>query len=126
MTKTYSERRQATYFTAAREFYKLAAAVLDDCINDVELASDATNVWIAGVCRSTMDQGRALETLGHEQCIASTAQERSLTKAKNLHSMALDRYLARREMALKALERRRQETAATQNLVADMERDGLL
>ena len=37
MTKTYSEAAQAVLFKASRDMRKVAASVLDDCTNSVEL-----------------------------------------------------------------------------------------
>ena len=99
MTKTYSELRQEALFRAAREMWKIAASVLDDVVNDVELASDRTDNWAKSVSSKTAEMARALEEQGHEQCIASGRQEAALRRARSVHSDAITRYMVRRAAA---------------------------
>ena len=100
MNLTYSERRQRAYFDAAVAMYKVASEVLEDVRNEVELRSATTNTWVASVSRATMNRARELEEKGHEEAVATDAQERRLQKAKDKHSDVLTAYLARRKTAL--------------------------
>src|SRR5262245_47793459 len=122
-TKTYSEIRQDAYFKAALEIRSTQVMLFNDMVNPVELGNDANHDWALKLSRTTGEQAAELERLGHEQCIASTRWENRLLKSKDALSAAIDAYVDRR---IAAVEMRRRETAATQAMVADMERDGLL
>jgi hypothetical protein len=99
MTMTYGERRQRAYFTAAVELIRTAT----DLLNDFQLPhefTEANDRWVKSLNTSTMNQARELESKGHEQCIASDAQERRLMRAKDKYSAAVDGYLKRRLAAV--------------------------
>lgn len=104
MTKTYSEQRQAAYFAAARELYRVAARVLDDSYTDAELTG-RTHEWVQNQSRITCEQARALEDRGHEETVASPRAENALYRAKREHSDAVTRYLDKRNAALARAER---------------------
>lgn len=104
--KTYSEQRQAAYFRAAREMYRVATQILDDSTNDAELTSEATHEWVKNQSRITMERGRELEEKGHEERIATVRQENALFQAKMRHAASITAYEQRRLVALKNAELR--------------------
>lgn len=95
MTQTYSEARQAILFKASRELRKVAAEVLDDVQNDVELANVATLKWAKAKARTICTQANELETLGHEACIAPALANTLLTKSKTAYSKSITAFEAR-------------------------------
>jgi len=97
-SQSYSRQRQSAYFAAAREHYRIAASILDDAIEDTELLG-STDQWVRDMSKRTMDKGRELEGLGHEECVAGGHAEAALSRARLRHSKALDRYLARKAAA---------------------------
>jgi hypothetical protein len=81
MNKTYSERRQAAYFQAARALYKVSSDILDDVVLDSELLG-ATLPWAVGKAAETRLQAVAMEDLGRsEGTYIAPSTERSLTQA---------------------------------------------
>jgi hypothetical protein len=97
-THTYSERRQAIYFHAGRELYRLAAAILDDVTEDAEFLGE-TETWVKGVVKATCEKARDEYQKGHEECIATAHAETANHKAAFVHSQALNRYLNRKRAA---------------------------
>lgn len=83
-TKTYSEIRQAAYFKAAVEMYKLVVTIADENIDNPpegrENVSQANVTWAASLIETTFKKARAIEELGHEETVASVRQERWLSK----------------------------------------------
>src|SRR4051812_42160710 len=101
VTKTYWEQRQAAYFKAGREMFKIGAQILDDVVLDVEFTG-STDAWVAGIVKNTCDKARALFEKGHEEGIASNLAETLNQKAMQLHSDALTRYQQRKAAATAA------------------------
>ena len=95
MTRTYSEQRQLIYFKAARDLRKVAASVLDDVVNDGELAQQHTIVWAINNASIVAKQAYALESLGHEQCVASVRAETDLYKSRRAYDASIDAFEAR-------------------------------
>jgi len=91
-TKTYSERRQAALFRAAREFYNIAADVLNDLQTPEEILGH-THDWARNVSLHTMDKGREFEARGHEETITSLVSENALYRARQRHSDAVTRVI---------------------------------
>lgn len=91
MTKTYSEQRQAIYFKAARDLYKLCAQMCDDSC--VGVYSQANDEWLKGILNRTADLAREQERLGYEECLSDARSDYALRRAKGKFSEALTRYL---------------------------------
>lgn len=92
MTKTYSEALQGIYFKAARDAFGVAAEVLNDCTEPAEFRNPQTVEWAKALSKRISTQAYALEDLGHEQAIATAAQETNLAKAKLVWSEAISRH----------------------------------
>jgi len=88
-TRTYSEQRQAAYFRAARDFWKIAAQTLDDVQNDVELASENTVRWAITTSAKSANIANDLAQSGHDECIASTRAVSDNVRARRIHSDAI-------------------------------------
>ena len=99
MTKTYSEAAQAVLFKASRDMRKVAASVLDDCTNSVELRSEATHQWAKNTARVYAELANELENKGHERTLATVRQENELFKSRQAYSAAIDAYEERRKSA---------------------------
>lgn len=97
MTKTYSELRQAALFQASRDIRRVAAQVLDDCSNDVELASEQTLRWTLNQARRNSWLANDLERQGHEETIASGHVEAALRRSHDLYTRAIDAFEKRVE-----------------------------
>jgi hypothetical protein len=82
MTKTYSEMRQLAYFRAAREMYRIAEMTLLDTLADEVLTERSMN-WARDTAGRNYDKAYALETTGHEECIASNRSEKALRNARS-------------------------------------------
>lgn len=85
MTKTYGEMRQAAYFAAARDLYKLVVLIADENIDNPPEGTnvtDANKIWAASLIETTFAKAFALETLGHEETPASTRTERQLARVR--------------------------------------------
>ena len=95
MTMTYSEARQRVLFKAARDLRQIAAGVLDDVENDVEVSSLATVMWAKSVAAKTAELANELEGRGHEECWADTRISRLQAKSKDDYSRAIDDFEAR-------------------------------
>lgn len=83
MTKTYSETRQQTYFTAAVEMYKLVIVIADENIDNPpegEAVTEANKTWAASLIETTYAKGQVLEANGHDEVPCSTRQLRHLSK----------------------------------------------
>ena len=99
MSKTYSERRAAAYFTAARTLYTISADILDDVVLDTELLG-RTLPWAVERAHETRQQAILVEDTGRA-CIShqpSPATERSLSQASARYHAArtlLDQRLRR-------------------------------
>jgi hypothetical protein len=100
-TKTYAERRQAAYFAAARELYKLVVEIADENIDSPpegrQKVSTATTLWAASLIATTYKKAAELERQGHEETVASVRQERQLY---NLRRAALARTAEGREIGM--------------------------
>jgi len=94
-TKTYSELRQAALFRCGRDLLKVAALVLDDVVNPVELANPATLEWAKSVARKSALLAEQSISLGHEQGIATSRQDNDLYGARRQYSAAVDRFEGR-------------------------------
>lgn len=95
MTKTYAEMHQEAMFRAAREIWKVAAAVLDDVQNEVELAAPVTLKWAKETARRYAEIARKTEDEAHEITIATPPQERANTKVKLAYSDAVTAFQKR-------------------------------
>lgn len=98
-TKTYSEAAQDVLFKAARDMRKVAASVLDDVTNSVELRSEQTHEWAKSTAALYARLANELENQGHERRVASVRAERGLFKSRQAYSDAIDRYEERRRSA---------------------------
>src|SRR5262249_48596737 len=94
-TKTYSEQRQAILFKASRDLRAVAASVLDDVVNEVELTSSATLGWAKSVAATTAKLAQELEDKGHEQGGASTRAENDLYKTHRSYDIAIEAFHGR-------------------------------
>ena len=99
MTKTYGEAAQAVLFKAARDMRKVAASVLDDCTNSVELRSERTHEWAKNTARVYAELANELENKGHERAVSTARQENELYKSHRAYEDAIDRYEERRKSA---------------------------
>ena len=93
-TKSYSERRQAILFVAAREYFRLAAAILDDCQTEAEFTGQSA-AWRKKQAATTAKRGWDLENEGYEQCIASAHASNASYRAHREYERAIDRFEAR-------------------------------
>ena len=98
MSKTYSERRAAAYFTAARTLYTISADILDDVVLDTELLG-RTLPWAVERAHETRQQAILVEDTGRA-CVSYVhpATERSLSQASARYHAArtlLDQRLRR-------------------------------
>lgn len=98
-TKTYSEAAQAVLFKAARDMRKVAASVLDDVTNSVELRSERTHEWAKSTARLYAELANELEERGHERCYTEARLEVGLFKSRQAYSAAIDAYEERRKSA---------------------------
>lgn len=96
MTKTYSEQAQAVLFKASREMRKVAATVLDDVTNEVELLSEDTHRWAKDTARLYAERANELEIQGHGLTVASRRAETELFKARQVYYRSIDAYEKRR------------------------------
>ncbi len=95
---TFKKRRQAIFFTAARESYRLAAAILDED-DEVGRIAGGHDSYAFSAAVDTAIAAREFEAKGHEITISSDAAERALTHAKLTHSKAVGRHLERVQQA---------------------------
>lgn len=87
MTRTYSERRQRAYFTAAIDLYKLVVEIAEENIDNPpegEAVSQANLTWAASLVETTFKKAFDLEEKGHEETIADTRTERRLAQHREL------------------------------------------
>jgi hypothetical protein len=91
MIKTYSERRQAILFRAARDMRKVAVDALDDVTNPAELTGNSAP-WAKSVARKTAETANELESNGHEEAIATARQETDLYQSRREYEQAIDRF----------------------------------
>lgn len=94
-TKSYSEQRQAILFKAARDMRRVAASILDDVQNEVELSWIPTLSWAKEATRKTAELANELEQRGHEETLASPRAESLLFASHGHYSQAIDRFEAR-------------------------------
>jgi len=96
----YRTTAQTALFRAAFTLREVAAAVLNDMQNDVELTSEASTVWAKDKARDYAEQANALEAAGYEfGPTATTAQERKIRRSHEAYSQAIDAYEARKASA---------------------------
>jgi hypothetical protein len=99
-TQTYFEQSQAIYFRAAREMRKVAAQVLHDMQNDVELTSDRSHEWARGTAKHYADQANALDEAGYAIThLIPAGTETANRRSRELYSHAIDAYERRRTAA---------------------------
>ena len=91
MHKTYSERRQAILFVAAREYLKLAAAILDDCTEEAEFRGSSA-AWCRRQAAKTARRGNELEQEGHEACSATPHADNANHRAHYAYEQAIARF----------------------------------
>lgn len=95
MTKTYSEQRQLILFKASRDLRKVAAQVLDDVQNEVELRNASTLAWATTLAQRIAEQANELENTAHELCVASSLSETLLYKSRRAYEASIDAFEAR-------------------------------
>ena len=98
-TISYSEQYQRALFAAARQVRKIAAEVLNDVQNNVELTSESTHQWVRQTAKHYADKARELELAGHEVCISSGHSDAANNRSHATYGAAIDAYEARRAAA---------------------------
>ena len=94
MTKTYSEKRQAVYFKAARELRKIAGEILDDVQTPTELRGDTAS-WAKNQAAFTARKANEIEDLGYGETVASAHTEVANYKSRDAYTRAIDQFEAR-------------------------------
>jgi len=63
-----------------------------DVTSPAELANPDTLIWAKNQSANTMRLAHQIESLGHEQTVASARQETTLYKSRGVHSSAVSRF----------------------------------
>ena len=95
----YRTTAQNAYFRAARELRAVAARVLDDMQNDVELTSELSTAWAKDKARDYAEQANALEETGYQFSTPSTTAERTIRRSREAYSESITAYEARKASA---------------------------
>jgi len=89
--QTYTERRQAILFKAARDMRSVACEILDEVQLQSEFIGRSAS-WAKSTAASTARQARELETLGHEQTIADGRQNGLNYRSLRAYEAAIDHF----------------------------------